>query len=120
MNQSIKRIAILGSTGSIGKQTLDIISRNPQLFEATVLIGGSRVAPLVEQALAYRPKRVVIADDSQYAALVAALGGSGIETAAGDEAILREMEAPDVDMVVTATVGLPAGLLRLRSAAHLQ
>ena len=117
MNQSIKRIAILGSTGSIGKQTLDIISRNPQLFEATVLIGGSRVAPLVEQALAYRPKRVVIADDSQYAALVAALDGSGIETAAGDEAILREMEAPDVDMVVTATVGYSGLFPTLRAIA---
>lgn len=105
MNRSKNRIAILGSTGSIGKQTLDIISRNPQLFEATVLIGGSRVAPLVEQALAYKPKRVVIADDAQYGALADALRGSGIKVAAGNDAILEEMEAPDVDMVVTATVG---------------
>ncbi|MDE7335014.1 MAG: 1-deoxy-D-xylulose-5-phosphate reductoisomerase [Muribaculaceae bacterium] len=98
-------MAILGSTGSIGKQTLDIISRNPKLFEATVRIGGSRVAPLAEQALAYKPKRVVIADEAQYGALADVLRGSGIKVAAGSEAILEEMQAPDVDMVVTATVG---------------
>lgn len=117
MNQSKKRIAILGSTGSIGKQTLDIISRNPQLFEATTLIGGSRLTPLVEQALAYRPKRVVIADNTQYNALVAALDGSGIEVAAGDEAILREMEASNIDMVVTATVGYSGLFPTLRAIA---
>lgn len=105
MNQSKKRIAVLGSTGSIGTQTLDIIGRNPALFEAVTLIGGSRLAPLVEQALAYRPRRVVIADESQYGALAEALSGTGIAAAAGEQAILAEMEADDVDMVVTATVG---------------
>lgn len=110
MDQSKKRIALLGSTGSIGTQTLDIISRNPADFEAVTLIGGSRVAPLVGQALAYRPRRVVIADAARYADVVAALAGTGISVAAGEEAILAEMQADDVDMVVTATVGY-SGLL---------
>lgn len=105
INQSIKRIALLGSTGSIGTQTLDIISRNPGLFELTTLIGGSRVAPLVEQALTYRPRRVIIADESRFGELSAALAGSGISVGAGPDAIADEMDAADVDMVVTATVG---------------
>lgn len=110
MNQSKKRIAILGSTGSIGIQTLDIISRNPALFEVSTLIGGSRLEPLVAQAKAYNPKRVIIADERQKGALTAALFGSGIEVAAGDAAIAESMLADDTDMVVTATVGY-SGLL---------
>lgn len=110
MNQSKKRIAILGSTGSIGIQTLDIISRNPALFEVSTLIGGSRLDPLVAQAKAYNPKRVIIADERQKGALTAALSGSGIEVAAGDAAIAESMLADDTDMVVTATVGY-SGLL---------
>ncbi len=110
MNQSKKRIAILGSTGSIGIQTLDIISRNPALFEVSTLIGGSRLDPLVAQAKAYNPKRVIIADERQKGALTAALSGSGIEVAAGDAAIAESMLADDIDMVVTATVGY-SGLL---------
>ena len=117
MNQSKKRIAVVGSTGSIGTQTLDIISRNPDLFEAVTLIGGSRLAPLVEQALAYRPRRVVIADEAQYGALAAALDGCGIAAAAGSEDILAEMEADDVDMVVTATVGYSGLFPTLRAIA---
>lgn len=110
MNQSKKRIAVLGSTGSIGIQTLDIISRNPALFEVSTLIGGSRLEPLVAQALAFRPKRVIIADERQKDALAQALAGSGIETAAGDAAVADSMLADDTDMVVTATVGY-SGLL---------
>ncbi len=117
MNQSKKKIAILGSTGSIGKQTLDIIGRNPELFEATVLIGGSRVEALAEQALRYRPRRVVIADTSKYNELKQRLAGSGIAVAAGEDAILAEMEAADVDMVVTATVGYSGLMPTLRAIA---
>lgn len=117
MNQSKKRIAVLGSTGSIGTQTLDIISRNPARFEAVTLIGGSRLKPLVEQALTYKPKRVVIADEAQYAELRQALSGSGISAAAGEAAILEEMEADDVDMAVTATVGYSGLLPTLRAIA---
>lgn len=117
MNQSKKRIAVLGSTGSIGTQTLDIISRNPELFEAVTLIGGSRLQPLVEQALTYRPKRVIIADEEQFAALARELDGSGIAVAAGGEAIADEMAADDIDMVVTATVGYSGLIPTLRAIA---
>lgn len=115
MNQSKKRIVILGSTGSIGTQTLDIIERNPENFEAVTLIGGSRVAPLVEQALRYRPRRVVISDPERYEALNSALAGSGIKVSAGENAILAEMKADDVDLVVTATVGYSGLLPTLRA-----
>ena len=110
MNQSKKRIAVLGSTGSIGVQTLDIISRNPALFEVSTLIGGCRLQPLIEQALKHHPKRVIIADESQKDSLAAALAGSGIEVYAGDAAVADAMLADDTDMVVTATVGY-SGLL---------
>lgn len=110
MNQSKKRIAVLGSTGSIGIQTLDIISRNPALFEVSTLIGGSRLEPLVAQAQAYSPKRVIIADESKKSALESALSGSGIAVAAGDAAVADAMLDDDTDMVVTATVGY-SGLL---------
>lgn len=105
MNQLKKRIAVLGSTGSIGTQTLDIINRNPELFEVSTLIGGTRLAPLVEQARQSRPKRVIIADEKLYAPLKSELGGMGIELAAGEAVIADAMEADDTDMVVTATVG---------------
>lgn len=100
-----KKIAILGSTGSIGTQTIDVISQHPDLFEATVLIAGSRVEQLIEQAKAMRPKRAVIAMERHYPALRDALEPLGIEVAAGHAAILEAMSMPQVDTVVTATVG---------------
>lgn len=100
-----KQIAILGSTGSIGCQTLDVIAEHQDKFEATVLIAGTRVEKLIEQALKARPKSAIIADESQYARLHDALAPEGIETAAGNQAILDAMTADYVDTVVTATVG---------------
>lgn len=114
-NQSKKRIAVLGSTGSIGTQTLDIINRNPGLFEVTTLIGGSRIEPLVQQALHHRPKRVIIADDAQLGNLRSALQGCACEVAAGEQAIVEAMEADDTDMVVTATVGYSGMLPTMRA-----
>lgn len=115
MNQSKKRIAVLGSTGSIGTQTLDIIQQNPELFEATTLIGGHRVEPLVAQAVACRPKRVIIADEALYGDLKDALSGMDIDVAAGEQAVLEAMEADDVDMVVTATVGYSGMMPTIRA-----
>ena len=62
----MKRICILGSTGSIGTQTLQVISEHPDLFEAYVLTANSRADLLIEQAKQYRPQCVVIADESKY------------------------------------------------------
>ena len=103
-------IAIVGSTGSIGTQTLDIISQFPERFKAVVLTAGSNVDLLIEQARRHRPALAVIADQSKWPALRDALEPLGIATAAGDSAIADAMERDDFDTVVTASVGY-SGLL---------
>ena len=100
-----KRLALLGSTGSIGVQTLDIVSRHPERFAVATLVAGSRVDALIAQAIRFRPRRALIADETKYPELRRALEPLGIETAAGAGAIADAMTTDDVDMVVTATVG---------------
>lgn len=100
-----KRIAIVGSTGSIGTQTLDIIRQYPERFKAEVLIAGRNADLLIEQASELRPSLAVIADDSQYAKVRDALTPLGIEVAAGDAAVCDAVTLPQVDTVLTATVG---------------
>ena len=104
MNQK-KRIAVLGATGSIGSQALDIISRHPDKYEAVVLTAGSRVNELIEAAAKHRPRLAIIARPELLPQLRAALEPLGIATAAGPEALAECVAAPDVDMVLTATVG---------------
>ncbi len=104
MNQH-KNIAILGSTGSIGQQTLDIIAEYPDRFCATVLVAGSKVEQLIEQAIKFRPQYALIADESKYSYLNEALAPYGIHTAAGAQAIADAMALDCIDTVVTATVG---------------
>lgn len=105
MELSRKRIAVLGSTGSIGTQTLDIIGRHPDMFEAATLVAGSNVDALAEQCRRFHPRRAVIADRSLYARLKDVVASMGIEVEAGSEAVAYAMATDDVDMVVTATVG---------------
>ena len=105
MGEGRKRIAVLGSTGSIGTQTLDVIREYPSRFKAEVLIAGSNVTALVEQAREFHPSMAVIADESKYAELKEALAPLGKPAAAGQEAINDSMEEVDFDTVVTATVG---------------
>lgn len=100
-----KMIAVLGSTGSIGTQTLDIIKEYPERFGVSLLVAGSRVDTLIEQARQMRPALAIIADESKYALLHEALAPLGIATAAGADAIADAMEMPQTDTVVTATVG---------------
>ena len=100
-----KNIAVIGATGSIGTQTLDIIASHPERYRATVLAAGSRVAELIELARRHRPALAVIADESRHAELRAALEPLGIATAAGPAALCEAVCRDDVDMVVTATVG---------------
>ena len=100
-----KNIAILGSTGSIGCQTLDVISQYPDRFHATILVAGSRVDDLIRQAICHRPALAIIADESKYNALNEALKPLGIKTAAGQAAINDAMESDLFETVVTATVG---------------
>ncbi len=115
METNRKRIAVLGSTGSIGTQTLDIIRLNPALYEVSTLIAGQRVEQLIAQAREFRPRRAIIADESLYGRLKEALEPLGVETAAGAQAIADSMEADDTDMVVTATVGYSGLLPTLRA-----
>lgn len=100
-----KRIAVLGSTGSIGTQALDVIGANPDRFQVAVLSAGRQVDKLIEQAKRFKPALAVIADTGAYATLRDALAPSGIEVAAGEQALCDAAQRPDVDTVLTATVG---------------
>ena len=100
-----KQIAVLGSTGSIGVQTLDIISEYPDRFRACLLVAGNNVDLLIKQAIKYRPDLAIIANENLYSTLKEALKGYGIATASGAKAIAEAMSLPQIDIVVTATVG---------------
>lgn len=107
---NMKRIAILGSTGSIGTQTLQVIGANPELFCAEVLTANENVGLLIEQALKFKPNMVVIANEAKYSELKEALKEEDIKVYAGKDALAQVVAAGTVDMVVTATVGY-SGLL---------
>lgn len=100
-----KRIAILGSTGSIGTQALDVVDEHPDDFEVTVLVAGNNVELLKQQALKYKPDTIVIANEDHYKDLNDAMFAEGIKVYAGQEAMEQVMSHGDVDMVLTATVG---------------
>lgn len=104
-----KRIAILGSTGSIGTQTLNVIRRHPDLFEAEVLVAGSNAELLIKQALEFQPNMVVIADKSKYGTVCDALSSTDIKVFAGEESVCDIVEMDCVDIVMAAIVGF-AGL----------
>lgn len=104
-----KKIAILGSTGSIGTQTLDVVSQHPDLFEARVLTAGRRADLLIDQARRFLPDAVVIADESQYHYVQEALADLPVKVYAGEEALCQVVESNQIDMVLTALVGF-AGL----------
>ena len=105
----MKRIAILGSTGSIGTQALDVIKANPDSFELEVLTAHSNADLLVQQALAFRPNAVVIAREDLYEQVRDALQHQDIKVYAGANALNSVVEMGTVDMVLTAMVGY-AGL----------
>lgn len=104
-----KKIAILGSTGSIGTQALDVIRQHNDRFEAYVLTAGSNAALLIEQALEFCPDSVVIADETKYEQVRDALSSLPIKVYTGEEALCGVVESSSVDMVLTAMVGF-AGL----------
>lgn len=106
---SPRKIAILGSTGSIGTQTLDVIREHPDLFEAHVLTANEQAEKLVAQAREFMPDAVVIADKRKYAAVREALSDLPVKVYAGAQAICDVAAAGPVDMVLTAMVGF-AGL----------
>jgi 1-deoxy-D-xylulose-5-phosphate reductoisomerase len=103
-----RRVTILGSTGSVGCNTIDLIARNPDAYEVEALVGGRKVAQLIAQARSLRPKLAVIADEAGLPELRAGLAGTGIAVAAG-EAAVREAAARPAEWVMAAIVGA-AGL----------
>ena len=105
-----QRLALLGSTGSIGCQTLDIVRRRPEEFEITTLTAGSRWESLVAQALEFQPDSVVIANERYYENVREALAGEPIKVYTGSEALSQVVTGGEVDTVVNALVGY-AGML---------
>ena len=104
-----KRIAILGSTGSIGTQALDIIHANPDRYEAYVLTANRQAKLLIEQARKFQPAQVVIADEGKYEEVRDALADLPIQVYAGQDALCQVAATGEVDIVLTALVGF-AGL----------
>ena len=110
MNKDIiKRIAILGSTGSIGTQALNVIRRHCDRFAVEVLCAGSNADLLVQQALEFNPNAVAIADETKYQAVKEALEPKGIKVFSGASSMVDLMEMDTVDMVLASIVGF-AGL----------
>jgi 1-deoxy-D-xylulose-5-phosphate reductoisomerase len=105
-----RRVAILGSTGSIGKQALEVISMHSQSFAVEVLTANSNADALIEQAITYKPNVVVIGDESKYGMVTKALAQTDIKVYTGTRAIEQVVTMDTIDIVLTALVGY-AGLL---------
>ncbi len=112
---SKKNIAILGSTGSIGIQALDVIAAHPDKFRVEVLTARQNADLLIEQALKFRPNAVVIADESQYQAVKDVLFDKGIKVFAGARSMVEVAAWDNIDMVLAAIMGF-AGLAPTLSA----
>lgn len=105
-----RSVAILGSTGSIGTQTLDVIQRHPNRFQVEVLTAQNNADLLITQALQYNPNAVVIGNESLYNQVKSALSPHNIKVYAGQDAIAQVVEMDSIDIVLTALVGY-AGLI---------
>ena len=111
MNKEIKKkqIAILGSTGSIGTQALQVVEEHPELYEVYALTANNKVEMLIAQARKFQPEAVVIANEEKYDQLKEALSELPIKVYAGTEALCQIVESGPIDIVLTAMVGY-AGL----------
>ena len=105
-----KNIAILGSTGSIGTQALEVIEANPEIFSVSVLTAQENADLLIEQAVKFLPKEVVIGNEKHFDKVKSALAALNIKVYSGIEALVSVVESDDIDTVLTAMVGY-AGLL---------
>lgn len=108
--QKKKHIAILGSTGSIGTQALEVIDQHPGYFEVEVLTANNNADLLIRQAMRYVPNVVVIANESKYLHVKEALANLPIKVYSGSDAICQVVEMDTIDLILTAMVGY-AGLL---------
>ncbi|HZK64452.1 MAG TPA: 1-deoxy-D-xylulose-5-phosphate reductoisomerase [Puia sp.] len=109
-NQQKKRIAIFGSTGSVGTQALEVIAANPDLFSADVLTAQQNAELLIKQALKFLPDIVVIGDESKYLMVKQALAAQPIKVFAGEKALLEVAAMDSYDVMMAAIVGF-AGLM---------
>ncbi|WP_183561262.1 1-deoxy-D-xylulose-5-phosphate reductoisomerase [Mucilaginibacter sp. SP1R1] len=109
MTNHTKNIAILGSTGSIGTQTLAVIKDNSHLFRAFLLTAHSNADLLISQAIEFRPEYAIICDESKYAQVKTALAHLPVKVLAGHQAVIDTITHPDITVVLTAMVGF-AGL----------
>ena len=105
MSENKKQIAILGSTGSIGRQALEVIADNNEQFEVYALTANNQIDLLIEQALRFRPEMVVIANEQHYLKLKDALAGLPIKVFAGNDSVAQIAEMQPIDIVLTAMVG---------------
>ena len=105
MESEKKRIAILGSTGSIGTQALDVIDRHPSKFEVEILTAQNNAKLLIEQGLKFQPNAVVIANERLYDEVSDALAPKGIKVFSGKEALAEVVTWDSIDLVLTALVG---------------
>lgn len=113
-----KRIAILGSTGSIGTQALDVISENPDVFEVEVLVAHSNADILIQQALAFKPNAVVIGDESKYQFVKEALANSDTKVFAGSKSVEQIVEMESIDLVLASIVGYAGLASTLNAIKH--
>ncbi len=104
-----KNLAVLGSTGSVGTQTLEVVACFPDRFTVSVLTAGRNAELLIQQALQFRPKLVVLSDEQAYLKVKEALQGTHVEVACGEEALVDAVQLDEIDIVLTAIVG-SAGL----------
>lgn len=114
----MKRIAILGSTGSIGTQALNVIRRHRDRYAVEVLCAGSNAQLLIEQAMEFNPNAVVIADKTKYREVSDALVTQDIKVFAGSESVADLMEMSSIDMVLAAIVGFAGLRPTLRAIEH--
>ena len=101
----MKQIAILGSTGSIGRQALDVIASHSNEYQVYALTANNSVDLLIEQALRFKPEAVVIANEQQYAKLRDALSSLPIKVYAGTDALSQVVQAEPIDIVLASMVG---------------
>jgi 1-deoxy-D-xylulose-5-phosphate reductoisomerase len=117
-----RHLAILGSTGSIGTQTLEVVEANPDIFEVEVLTAQNNADLLIEQAAKFRPNVVVISNEDHYDKVFAALDPLNIKVYTGEKSLVSVVEMESVNMVLTALVGY-AGLIptiaAIRAGKHI-
>ncbi|MGC9330282.1 MAG: 1-deoxy-D-xylulose-5-phosphate reductoisomerase [Bacteroidales bacterium] len=105
MNNSMKHIAVLGSTGSIGTQALDVIRNHKDKFCVEVLVAGSNAELLISQAKEFKPNIAIIVNDEKYDVVSQGLAGTDIKVFTGEESVYDVVQFPEVDMVLAAMVG---------------